>query len=201
MHVEQARRGDVGIDDDEAAPDVDRDGHEREIRALEVHLARHARGVLEPAVERVGPAVVAALQQLAAAVLHRHRVRAVPADVDEAVQLPLGVARDQHRHAPRAADHVVARRGQPGLGAEQRPAVREDPLVLELGHLRIGVPAGRQRPALVECLSDLVEAKNVFRGDRHLENPNPAPGADSFAGVLSIDYASAYFKPKLLRNA
>ena len=69
MHVEQARRADVGIDDNEAPPDVDRDGDEREIAGLEIHLARHARGVLEPAVERVRPAVVAALQELAAAVL------------------------------------------------------------------------------------------------------------------------------------
>ena len=79
--------------------------------------------------------------------------------------------------------------------------MREDPLILELGHVRIGVPAGRQRPAVVECLCDLVEAKSVFRGDCHLELPNPAPGADSFAGVLSIDYASEYIKRKLLRNA
>jgi hypothetical protein len=145
--------------------------------------------------------VVAALQQLAATVLQRHRVGAVPAHVDEAVQLPFGVARDQHGYAPRGADHVVARRGQLGLGAEQRPAVREDPLILELGHVRIRVPAGRQRPAVIECLRGLVEAKSVFRGDRHLEIPNPALGADSFAVVLSINYASEYFKRELLRNA
>ena len=197
MHVEQARRGDVGIDDDEAAPDVDGDGDEREVGALEVHLAGHARRVLELAVERVRPAVVAALQKLAATVLHRHRMRAVPADVDEAVELALGVARDHDGHAARAADHVVAHRGELGLGAEQRPAVREDPLILELGHVRIGVPAGRQRPATIECLCDLVQAKSVFRGDRHLEIPNPAPGADSFAVVPSIYYASAYFKAKI----
>ena len=89
MHVEQARSRDVGIDDDEASPDVDGDRDERELVALEVHLAGHARRVLELAVERVRPAVVAALQELAAAVLQRHGVRAVPADVDEAVELAL----------------------------------------------------------------------------------------------------------------
>ena len=180
MHVEQGRRGDVGVDDDEAAPHVDRHGDEREVCALEVHLARHPRRVLEPAVERIRPAVIAALQQLAATVGHRHGVRPVATDVDEAVELALGVARDHDGHATRVADHVVARLGQLGLGAEQRPAVREDPLVLEFGHRWIGVPAGRQRPAVVESVRDLVEAKSVFRGDCHLEIPNPAPGADSF---------------------
>ena len=179
MHVEQAWRGDIGIDHDEAAPHVDRDGYEREILALEVHLARHARRVLELAVEGVRPAVVAALQELATAILQRDGMRAVTADVDEAVELPVGIARHHHGHAPRVADHVVAGRGEPGLGAEQRPAVAEDPLELELGHVGIGVPAGRQRPAVVECLCDLVEAEDVFRGDRHVEIPNPAPGADS----------------------
>ncbi len=145
--------------------------------------------------------MVAALQQLAAAILHRHRVRAVPADIDEAVQLALGVPRHDDRHATRLADHVVARRGELRLGTEQRPAVGEDPLVLELRHGGIGVPAGRQRPTVVECLCDLVEAQSVFGCDRHLEIPNPAVVADSFAGAFSIGYAFECFKVKSLRNA
>ena len=131
--------------------------------------------------------MVAALQQLAAAVLHRDRVGAVAADVDEAVQLSLGVARDHHGRAARIADDVIARRGELGLGAEQRPAAREDPLVLELGHVRIGVPARRQRPAVVECVCGLVEAKSVFRGDRH-EFPTRRL-VPTRLRYLSIDYA------------
>ena len=181
MDVEQRGARDVRIDDDEAAPDVDSDRDEGEVGAVEVHLAGHAGRVLQLAVERVGPAVIAALQQLATAVGERHGVRTVAADVDEAVQLALGVPRHHHGHAARGADHVVAGRGELGLGAEQRPAAREDPLVLELGHRGIGVPARRQRPAVLERVGDLVEAENIFRCDRHVEIPNPAPRADSFA--------------------
>ena len=166
MDVVQGRRRDVGIDEHEAAPGVHGDRHERELLAVEVHLARHARRVLEPAVERVRPAVVAALQELAAAVLHRHRVRAVAADVDEAVQLALGVARDDAPGTrPDLADHVVARRGELGLGAEQRPAAREDlARCSSSATLGIGIPAGRQRPAVVEGLGGLVEAEARLLG-------------------------------------
>ena len=60
--------------------------------------------------------MVAALQELPAAVLERHGVSAVPADVDETMQRALGIASDDHRYTPGGADDVVARRGELGLG-------------------------------------------------------------------------------------
>ena len=109
------------------------------------------------AVELVGPAVVAALQGAAVAVLERDRVGAMPADVDEAVQLAVHVAGDHDGHVARLRDDVVAGARELLLGPDERPGAPEDALELEGVHRGVGVPARRDRPALGEGLVDAAE--------------------------------------------
>ena len=106
----------------------------------------------------------------------------MPAHVDEAVELPFGVARDQDGHAARSCPTTWSP-GEASLASGQSSVqlwakIRWCSSSATFG---IGVPAGRQRPAVVERVGDLVEAESVFRCDCHLYSPNPALAAVSIA--------------------
>ena len=89
----------VGVREDERAPGVDRDGNEAELVLREVRLLLAARRRAEAAVEPVRPGVVRALQRLAARLPLGEGGAAVAADVDEAAQDAVSVARDDDRCA------------------------------------------------------------------------------------------------------
>ena len=148
--LRERRRVGIGVDEEERAPGVDRDGEQREVGRVEARLALRAGRLAQRAVELVRPRVVRALQRLAAAAAARDRVRAVAADVDEAAQDALAVAGDDDRDVARLGRHERAGRRDLLRRAAVLPGAGEDALALERRDAGIGVPRRGQRPALLE---------------------------------------------------
>ena len=134
-----------GLTKTNRAPGVDGYGHEAERRQVEARLAVGARRAAQRAVQPVRPGVVGALDRLAPGVAVAERMASVPADVDEPAQLAVAGTREDD------GERAGQGRGQlAGLGelVEARgvlPAAREDPLLLDAQHRRVGVPVVRQR--------------------------------------------------------
>ena len=94
--------------------------------------------------------MVPALKRLAVPVLGRDPKGTVAADVDESVQLPFEVSREQHRDVRDPADVVVAGVRDSRLLRDQLPASREYVLELDVEDGRVRVPARRERHVPVE---------------------------------------------------
>ena len=95
--------------------------------------------------------MVRALQRLAATAPLGHDGGAVAADVDEAVQAPVMVAHDDHRHQAGVSGQVLARDLHPVGDADVLPGVGEDASLLLAEDVRVGEPAEGQGDALVEA--------------------------------------------------
>src|SRR5947208_7988780 len=137
-------RGGADVGEDERAPGADRDGNEAELVLRELRLLLAARRLAETAVEAVGPGVVRTLQRLAARLPLGEREAAVAADVDEAAQDAVAVARDDDRRAAYLRGEVARRRKLSGV-PDVLPRRPEDQLLLPPQDLGIRVPGVRQR--------------------------------------------------------
>ena len=133
------------VDEHQRPPGAHRDGNEPEPVRLEARLARRPRRRPQRPVEAVGPGVVRALDRLSPPVLvHEHRA-AVPADVEEAAQLAVAGAREQHRRVAGPDGRVRARLRDPLGVTDVLPRAREDPLLLAAQDLGRRVPRIRER--------------------------------------------------------
>src|SRR6266536_13496 len=135
----------IRVDEEERAPGSGARGQKRPLVLVEAGLAVGARRRAQRSVEGVRPGVVAALDRLApAAAVDEHRA-AMPADVQECLQLALLVADDEDRDAA-----GVRRQERTGLGdlvgpAGVLPGAREDPGALAAAGLLVAVPGEWER--------------------------------------------------------
>ena len=164
----ERRRGRVEADEEERAPRLDARGRKVLLLLLEAaHAVPLGRG-LQPAVEAVGPAVVAAHQGLAVARAARDRAGAVAADVREGVDRAVLGAGDDERLVRHGAGEVVARKAHLLGVADELPGLREDPVLLEREHPRIAVPGRgdrrRERKVLLEIEVRDRQARLLLRG-------------------------------------
>src|SRR5262249_12142144 len=115
------------------------------------------RRLQELAVERVGPAVIAALQNGAFPLPFRHRAGAVAADVGQRAQRAVVAADDEQRLAGQRGGEEVAH-GAHLVGApDELPRPREDVPLLAAQDRRIDVEARRKcRGALQPGLKAIV---------------------------------------------
>ena len=148
--LDERRRGRIGVDEQERPPRVDRDGEQREVGSVEARFALRPWCLPQRAVEPVRPRVIRALQRLAAAAAARDRRRAMAADVDEAAEDALSIARDDDRDVPGLGRHERAGGRDLLRGAAVLPGAGEDALPLERRDDGVGVPRCRQRPAFCE---------------------------------------------------
>ncbi len=144
--VGERRRLGIGVDEDERPPRSDGDRHEGQRRAVEARFAVRAWRAPQRSVEAVRPCVVRALDRLPPVVALAERMPAVPADVDEPAQLAVAGAREDDRQCSRVGGGQLAGRGDLIEACCVLPAAREDPLLLDTQHRRVGVPVVRQRP-------------------------------------------------------
>ena len=144
------------MDHDDGPPFLDRDGRESELVLVETGLAVGIGRVRQGAVQIVGPGVVTTDQtQAFRLILLGHRVAAVTADVEKAMQLPLAVACDDdgvlanltHGHIAGIHDLVD--------GGEELPAPGEDGFLLEGEDLGVPVEPCRQAVVVGQPLVDL----------------------------------------------
>ena len=148
--VGQRLRLAVRVDEDERPPRLHRRPRTSPSAPVSKTGSRSARGAPQSAVEAVRPGVVRALDRLAPRVALAEQVPAVAADVHEAAELAVArAASTTGSDPPRRSSAGRARR--PGRPARVLPRAREDPLLLEARHGRVGVPVVRQgaRPAIV----------------------------------------------------
>jgi hypothetical protein len=141
----ERRRLGVGVDEDERAPGLDRELVQTDLVDLQAGLLPRTRRGPQAPVEPVGPGVVAALQRLAVAASLDEDRAAVPADVEEGVQLSGAVVGDDHGYVADPAGEVVAGRGHVIGRPCVLPGMTEDALLLSAQQLGLGVPAPRQR--------------------------------------------------------
>ena len=132
------------VDEDERPPCSDRSRQEPELLARKAGLFVRPRRAAECAVEPVRPRVVRALERLAGLLSLGDGEAAVAADVDEAAQHAVEVARDDDRRPAHLGREVAGLRELPGV-ADVLPGRSEDPLLLAAQDLRIRVPGVRQR--------------------------------------------------------
>ena len=124
----------------------------RELRILGIEVLRIAvieRHGLEPAVEMIGPAVIAAGEFRRVALVGRHHHgAAVGALVADHAYRSVGVAHHHHRLASDLGGEIVARIFDLALVPDIDPGGIEDPLHLQFEDGRIGVElAGARGPA------------------------------------------------------
>ena len=146
-HLCHAGAARLEADEDEAEPDLVLDGRQPDrclVEAGEALLGRHR---FEPAVEAIGPAVVAAADRLAAmaGVAVDEARGAVPTDVVEGAERAVRVAHHEDALAGQVEAQIVA--GFPELAdvADDVPCAHEDRLDLEREELGVVVGPGRQR--------------------------------------------------------
>ncbi len=110
----------------QALPHAHRQLRQDDVGRIEVLRRAHLRRGAQDAVERVGPAVVLAVQRArTAAVLQRKRPGAVTADVRECPKPAVVAAHKEYRHVRDGRDHVIARTGEVGGVRDELPAARE----------------------------------------------------------------------------
>src|SRR6266511_3316575 len=98
-------------------------------------------GSAQATVERVCPRVIRALERLAVARALGHRRAAMAADVHEGARFAVLRLRGDDRDPPGARGEEIPRLlDHPGV-ADVLPRAGEDPLLLELPDLAVGVPA------------------------------------------------------------
>ena len=129
-----------GLTKTNRAPGVDLDRAQAESVAREVRLALGPRRGAERAVEPVRPRVVGALERLAPPGPADDRVAAVPADVDEGVQVAVAAAGDDDRDVAGGRGEVRAALGHLAGVVGVLPRATEDPFLLEPEDLCVGVP-------------------------------------------------------------
>ena len=148
--LSQRRCAGVEVHEDEIEPGLDPELREHAGGGIEVLHVLELRRLEEASVERIRPAVIAALQDRPLPLPFRHRPSAMAADVGHRAQ-----------HAVRPADHeqrlVRDRRGEelprlPHLVTPSRelPRLREDRPLLARKHRRIDVVARRNRRRMLE---------------------------------------------------
>src|SRR6185503_4376180 len=204
--VDLVERRHIRIDrhEHQALPLVHAQRRQADVLDLEVAGVLHLRRAAQLAFERVGPAVILAVQGAdALAVAQRQRPGAVAADVGEGAQHTVLSAHQQYRHAGDLLDHVVARLGQLSLLGHQLPAAREHRAVLHRQHRLAGVVARRQGVCAVEFLDAGVGWHVRMRspgwhgatGRRHREHPCPARSGSVCLIAARLSIAPASFLP------
>jgi hypothetical protein len=134
----------IRVDEHERPPGLEPERNEAEA-FVEATLALRPRRREQPSVETVRPGVVRALERLALARALADDGPAVAADVEEGSQRPLAVVDEQYRDVARAGRVEAARLGDLVRAGDVLPEPPEDPLLLELEHRRVDVPAPRKR--------------------------------------------------------
>ncbi len=176
--VDERRRLRIRVDEHEWPPGVDRDGKQRQPGRVEALLALGPRRASQRAVQVVRPGVVRALERLSPALAAHHRMAAMPADVDEPLELLRAVAEndDGDVAGPACEEssgllHLVgAARVLPGSG--------EDPVALEPPDALVRVPARRKRPPLLDGIRDRGDRRTGCVGVRLLPHSVP-PGTST----------------------
>ena len=102
---------------------------------------------MQSAVERVGPAVIRALDHGARALAGAQFGPAMAAHVGEGAQYAVGSARHQHGFAGDVAGEPAAGLRRPCGESGRLPGAREDAAAFGLEHRGIGVPTGGNRGA------------------------------------------------------
>src|SRR6266516_3976764 len=135
----------IGIYEHEGPEGVDLDLPEPELVAVHSRLAIGARCVAQPAVARIGPRVVRALQRLARPVPTRDYVPAMAADVEEGPKLSVTRACNHYGYLA-GGGREEARLRDLSRMAHVLPGPREDPLTLTPQDFGICVPGPGKRP-------------------------------------------------------
>ena len=140
--IEVGRVGFVDGGEHQALPHAHGELRQLDLADVEVRGGAHFRRRAQRAVQRVGPAVVAAAQRLRRqAVALRQRTGAMAADVVEDADLAVGAAHGDHRQAGEIADDVVAGVLQLAHVREELPAAIEDQRAVERDRRGVGVVA------------------------------------------------------------
>ncbi len=129
--LRQRLRVRIGVHEHERPPRLDRDGDERDRPAVEGVLLLRSRRAAERAVEVVRPRVVAALDRLPPVGGLAEDVAAVPAHVDEAAELAVLPADEEHRQGARPGRCHRARLGDELCTCRVLPRAREDAVLLD----------------------------------------------------------------------
>jgi hypothetical protein len=129
----------------QALPNANGELRQLHLVHFEVGRRAHFRRGAQRAVERVGPAVIAAAQRLRRqAVALRERTGTMSADVVEDADFAIGTTHGDHRQAGEVADHVVAGVLQLAHVRKELPTAVEDQATVGRRHRRVGVVVRRQ---------------------------------------------------------
>jgi len=136
----------VKIHKDEIGPPFDAYGPEREIDGPEAGLPFELGGGNQRPVEVVGPAVIAATEELARAAAFGGRSSAVAADVIEAAKFALESASDQERLTAQVGGKEVAGINDLVGVSDDLPGTGENTILFEVGDIRIDIILCRNGP-------------------------------------------------------
>ena len=133
----------VGAHEHEWPPRAERERYEPQIVEVAVALVGQTRRCLQAPVERVRPRVVGALDGRAGPRALAQQRAPMAADVEERAQHVLPVAHEQDGNVCDSGREKRARPGQLVGATDVLPRTAEDPLLLDLEHGRVRVPAPR----------------------------------------------------------
>ena len=151
VHRIERRHVFVHGDEHQPLPGVYAQRRQADIVDVEIRGTLHLRRAAQLAFQRVGPAVVLAVQRACAlAVAQRQRAGTMAAHVRKGAQHTVLPAHHQHRHAGHVLDDVIARLGQLTRMRDQLPAAPEHRFLFQRQGRLAGVVAGRQRPGAFE---------------------------------------------------
>ena len=126
-------------------PLIDRHRNQRELFFVECRVGVRATRVGERAIETIGPAVVTTHQSGTIAGGSYNLITAMPAYIDETMQLPVFASSDNNGDLTRLTDNHIAALGELLDRREVLPATGKDGFELELVNLRLVVEPERGR--------------------------------------------------------
>jgi len=162
--IAQRRRRGIQIHKDEVEPFLNFHRHQSKIFGPEILDALDIGGADEPAIQAIGPAVIAAAEDFARAASFRRRPGSVAAHVVEAAELSIVAAHDQQRLTYQLSREIVARIRHLIFVSHNLPTAGEYLFFLVIECSGVGIKLGGQRPCPATSESISAESSRPSAG-------------------------------------